>query len=150
MIVVPVLPDGKRCFIVERGANAGLRYEDIDLDMIRKAKHLYMSGYSFQHEEAAAAIHRALDAAGPGTVVAFNPAAPNLAGTHREAFTDFIRRYASVLILNEAEAEQLTGLAAGKESLERLRSLAGTVALTRGDRGSIVAGRDGTFKIDFA
>lgn len=140
--------DGERSFIVNRGANAKLRYEDLNLDLIRDSKYLFFSGYSFQHKEVLNSIKRLLKETANATSIVFNPGAPNLTKRFRDSFIDVIRQYVSVLILNEAEAEYLTECVSEREMLDYLLSLADTVALTKGGRGSIVARQDEIYEIE--
>ena len=135
-----VFPDGERFFIDDRGANACLKHEEIELDLIRDSKHLFFSGYSFQDREVLNCIRRVLEvAAGNNTYVVFNPGAPNLAREFRESFISIIQKYVSIVTLNEPEAKYLTKCDADREMIDYLLSLADTVALTKGERGSVVA-----------
>ncbi|MFC2067156.1 carbohydrate kinase family protein [Chloroflexota bacterium] len=139
VVFVLVFPDGERFFIVDRGANAGLRYEDSDLDLIRDSKFFFFSGYSFQDKEVSDGTRRLLNEIINDTSIVFNPGAPNLAKEFKDSFTDVIGKYVSILILNEAEARYLTECSSEREMIDSLLSLASTVALTRGGRGSIIA-----------
>ena len=147
VVFVLVFPDGERFFIDDRGANAELKYEDINLDLIRDSKYLFFSGYSFQDEGILDCIRKLLDATANDTSVIFNPGAPNLVKEFRESFSSIIREYVSILILNEAEAKYLTGCSSEREMLDSLLSMVNTVALTKGDRGSIVAMRNEIYEI---
>lgn len=141
VVFVLVFPDGERCFIDDRGANVGLKYEEIALDLIRDSKYIFFSGYSFQDETILNCIRKLLDVTANDTSIIFNPGAPNLAKEFRESFSNFIREYVSILILNEAEAKYLTQGHSENEVIDSLLSLADTVALTKGERGSIVTRR---------
>ena len=48
VVFVLVFASGERFFIDDRGANAKLRYEDLNLALIRNSKYFFFSGYSFQ------------------------------------------------------------------------------------------------------
>ena len=137
-----VFADGERFFIDDRGANANLAYDDIDLDMVESSRFLYFIGYSFQDEKAIRNIIRALDIISEDTQVVFNPGAPNLATRFRQEFTEVIRKHVDILILNEEEARCLTRLASNEEMLASLLAMTDIIALTRGESGSIVANRD--------
>ena len=140
VVFVLVFSDGERFFVDDRGANAGLSYEEIDLDMVMDSKYLFFSGYSFQDEGVMKCLTRVLEATIDGGIcVVFNPGAPNLAKELRESFNDIIRKYVSILILNEAEAKHLTGCDNVGGMIDKLLLMADTVALTQGVGGSIVA-----------
>ena len=147
VVFVLVFPNGERFFIDDRGANDELNYEDIDLDLIRDSKYFFFSGYSLQDKGVGDSIKRLLEETVNDTRVVFNPGAPNLATKFKDTFTDVIGKYVSVLILNEAEARCLTQCASEGETINYLLSLADTVALTKGERGSVVARRDEIYEI---
>ena len=148
VVFVLVFPNGERFFIADRGANATLKYEDFNLDLIGDSEYVFFNGYSFQDKEILDSIKRLLEEIATDTSIVFNPGAPNLVKKFRDSFIDFIRQYASVLILNEAEAEYLTERVSEREMLDSLLSLADTVALTKGGRGSIVASQDEIYEIE--
>ncbi|HEY32336.1 MAG TPA: carbohydrate kinase family protein [Dehalococcoidia bacterium] len=137
-----VFPNGQRFFIDDRGANANLQYKDIDLSLIRRSRFLCFLGYSYQDEGFMDCIEKVLDELPDGVAVVFNPGAPNLAAKYRTVFTDVIREHVSVLILNKAEAKNLTQRDSEKDMLDSLLAIVDTVALTKGEQGSIVATRD--------
>lgn len=147
VVFVLVFPNGERFFIDDRGANARLSYEDLDLDLIRGSKYVLFSGYSFRDKEVLNSIKRLLKQIANDTSIVFNPGAPNLAKEFRESFIDVIHQYVSVLILNEAEAKYLTERVSEGEMLDSLLSVADTVALTKGDRGSIIARQNEIYEI---
>ena len=142
VVFVLVFPDGERFFIDDRGANAKLKYEDFNLDLIRGSKYLFFSGYSFQDKEFLGNMKRLLKEIHKDIIIVFNPGAPNLAKEFRDSFIKASHQYVSVLILNEAEAKYLTECSSERETMDYLLSLADTVALTKGDRGSVIARRN--------
>lgn len=142
VVHVLVFPNGERFFIDDRGANANLAYEDIDLNLVRASRFLYFLGYSFQDEKAIRNIIRVLDSISGHTQVVFNPGAPNLAAKFREEFTDVIRKHVDILILNEAEARCLTQCDSNEEIIASLLTITDIVVLTRGELGSVVAKKD--------
>jgi sugar/nucleoside kinase (ribokinase family) len=147
VVFVLVFPDGQRFFIVDRGANAKLKYEDLNHDLIRDSKYFFLSGYSFQDKGNFSSILRLLGEITGDTNIVFNPSAPNLAQKYRDSFISVIGEYVNVLILNKAEAECLAEYNSEKEMIGSLLSLADVVALTKGDKGSIVAGQDEMYEI---
>jgi len=142
VVHVLVFPGGERFFIDDRGANANLAYEDIDLNMVKSSRFVYFLGYSFQDELAIRSIIRAIDDISGDTRVVFNPGAPNLATRFRKEFIDTIREYVDIIILNEAEAKYLTQCDSNEDILSFLLTMTNIVALTRGELGSIVASKN--------
>jgi sugar/nucleoside kinase (ribokinase family) len=142
VVHVLVFPGGERFFIDDRGANANLSYEDIDLNLVGASRFIYFLGYSFQDEQAVRSIIRALDDISGDTRIAFNPGAPNLTARFRKEFVDIIREYVDIVILNEAEAKHLTQCDSNEDILVYLLAMTDTVALTMGELGSVVARKD--------
>jgi len=102
--VALVLPNKERFFIVDRGANADLKEEDVDFDLCLNSQYLYISGYSFQDTTTSQTILKAVqEVSENGVNVVFNPATPNLSKRYKEKFMDLIKNYVDVLILNEKE-----------------------------------------------
>ena len=139
-----VRPDGERSFISDRGANMELRYSDVDIDVIRNSRFLYFAGYSFQDDITSKTIQRVIQEVSSGEVsLVFNPGAPNLAAKFKEFYTEIIRRYVDILILNRAEAQSLIGSVVELEVAKFLQTLGlETIVLTRGQEGSsIITGK---------
>lgn len=145
-----VRPDGERSFISDRGANAELRYSDVDQDVIRNSRFLYFSGYSFQDDITSKTIQRVIQEVSSGEVsLVFNPGAPNLAAKFREFYTEIIRRYVDILILNRAEAQSLIGSVVELEVAKFLQTLGlETIVLTRGQEGSSIITGKGVYTIE--
>ena len=147
MVFALVFPNGQRFFIDDRGANANLQYEDIDLSLIKRSRFVCFLGYSYQDEGFMYCIEKVLNEIPKDVAVVFNPGAPNLAATYRIAFTNVIREHVSVLILNKAEARNLTQRKSEEEMIDSLLTIVDTVALTKGEEGSIVATREEVHEI---
>lgn len=148
VVHVLVFPNGERFFIDDRGANANLACEDINLSLVESSRFLYFLGYSFQDEEAIRNIITVLNSVSGDTQVVFNPGAPNLAVKFRKEFINVIRKHVAVLILNEAEARCLTQRDSDEEIIDSLLAITDIVAVTRGELGSEVAKKDEIHIID--
>lgn len=148
LVFVIIFPNGERFFIDDRGSNASLAFGDINVDLIKDSKYFFFSGYSFQDEGFRNIIERLLREIANDTLVVFNPGAPNLTKQYRNSFIDIIGEYVSILITNEAEAEYLTGNRSERSITDSLFSLADTVVLTKGGRGSIIASGDEIYDIE--
>lgn len=142
LVHIFIFQHGERFFVVSRGANAGLRYDDIKIDLVLNSRYIYLTGFSFQDEITLGSIEKLLEEAVGDSIIVFNPGAPNLVGDYREPFMNFISKYADILILNKAEAECLTGNSSAKEILAYLTPLVDIVVITRGAAGSILAAED--------
>jgi len=150
MVFALVFPNGQRFFIDDRGANTNLKFEGVNLNLVKRSRFLCFLGFSYQDEGFMDCIEKVLDDAPDNVVVVFNPGAPNLATKYRKTFTDVIREHIDVLILNEAEARNLTQCDSEKEMINSLLAITYTVALTKGEQGSIIATRDEMHEIKTA
>lgn len=139
-----VQPNKERFFIVDRGANSYLEMDDINLDLILKSKFLYLSGYSFQDKNTSQTIKSVIKEVSGKVDIVFNPAAPNIANLCRNDFLNILKNDIDILILNEKESYELL---CGKDIFEELLPYVDIIALTKGERGSIVATRNETLNI---
>lgn len=149
MVFDLVFPDGERGFFVDRGANAELVFEDVDLDLIQSSSFLYTSGFFFQDERTCETIKKVIEEAiDYGTTIVFNPRAPNIAEKFRDTFLDIIRRYVDILILNEEEGRCLVGNEREDDVISSLLSNTKRVVLTKGGKGSTIATWNGIYNIE--
>lgn len=134
-----VFQNGERFFIIDRGANAHLRYEDIDFNLIHNSRFLYFAGFSFQDEETSETIQKVIRKASEKDItIVFNPGAPNLAKRFRDKFIDNIKKYVDILILNDVEAQHLVNSNKDNEIISFLLSIVDKFVLTKGNKGSII------------
>lgn len=137
-----VLPGGDRAFLIDRGANSELAPEDIDFDLVRDSTFIYFTGFSFQDKQTSETIRKTMEETSRcGATIIFNPGAATLASEFREEFIRIIKSYVNILILNFSEAQNLAGLKEEDEILAFLLTCVDTVALTKGSRGSTIAGK---------
>lgn len=138
-----VFHNGERFFIVDRGANAHLGYEDIDFHLIRNSSFLYFAGFSFQDEETSETIQKVIRKASEKDItIVFNPGAPNLAKRFRDEFIDIIKKYVDILILNDVEGKYLVNSTKDDETISFLLSIVDKLVLTKGGKGSIIAAQN--------
>ena len=139
--LIMVSPDGEKTMCTSLGIGAQLMPEDIDVDVIIKAKVVYIEGYLYGLRETDAAVEKTIEVAkSAGTQVALSLADPSWVQLHRERF-DRILDNVDLLFANELEASEMAGVPTGdvKEAIERLAHRCPTVAVTLGAKGSVVA-----------
>lgn len=144
VVFVVVQPSKERFFIVDRGANAYLEVSDIDVDLCLESKYLFISGYSFQDERTSKTIKKVIKEVSGNIDIIFNPGAPNLSKTYRNEFCEIIKKYVDILILNEKECEGLIGY---KDIFEEFLSQVDIIALTKGEKGSIIANCEKCYEV---
>jgi sugar/nucleoside kinase (ribokinase family) len=137
--MILVTPDGERTMNTHLGAAAELSAREVDADLIRASKALYLEGYSFDGAPAKAAFHEAARfARGAGTTVALTLSDPFCVERHREHFLEFIKSGVDLLFANERELLTLYQTADIGEASTRLRADCALAAVTRSEKGSLV------------
>jgi sugar/nucleoside kinase (ribokinase family) len=137
--IILVTPDGERTMNTHLGAAAELSTREVDADLIRASKTLYLEGYAFDGPPAKAAFHEAAKIAkGAGTTVALTLSDPFCVERHRQSFHDFIKSGVDLLFANERELLTLYETGDLAEACTRLRADCALAAVTRGEKGSII------------
>lgn len=141
LMFIPVTPDGERTMFGFRGANICLCAEEMDLDYIREAWLLHLSGYALmtppQRDAALAAAHAAHEA---GIPLSLDPGIC-AAAQQREALLRLLPEV-TLLLPDSLEAELLTGLVDPPDALDELLGRgAQFVALKLGERGALLGTR---------
>lgn len=137
MCIVLVGPDGERTMIPDAGANAGLRADDLPVDLLESGAAVHVSAYTLlrpsTRESALAALAMAA-ARGAGVSVDAASAAP-LAAAPAGAVLSWLPE-GSVLFANADEAAVLTGITEARDAARALAA-AGLIAVVKdGSRGA--------------
>jgi len=138
--LIAVTPDGQRSMNTYLGASRELDSSDIDEEKIARAKVLYIEGYLWDAPEAKAAITKAIAIAKrAGNKVAFTLSDPFCVGRWREEFVNLWKNDIDILFANEEEAKALFEVEHFDETLQAARQSPGILALTRSEKGCVVA-----------
>ncbi|MEM6624634.1 MAG: adenosine kinase [Pseudomonadota bacterium] len=145
--LVAVSPDGERSMSTFLGASIGLVADDINVDMLGRAKWLYLEGYLFDTPEAKAAYSRAIWAtkkAGGKTSITLSD--PFCVDRHRDDFRRLIKNEIDLLFANKAELLSLCKASDLEYALDVIAEDVEVAAITLSEQGSvIVRGRDRTW-----
>lgn len=138
--LINVTPDGQRTMSTFLGA-AGLFDEaDIRPEIIEAASIVYLEGYLFDPEPARRAFAKAAGLAhGAGRMIALTLSDSFVVDRHREAILPFIETQVDLLFANEAELCALFGGVGFDDAIRHIQPLAKVAAVTRGEKGSVVA-----------
>ena len=137
--MIAVTPDGERSMSTFLGASTEFTPDDIDAEMIRAGKILYLEGYLFDKEEAKKAfVQAAAIAANAERKVALTLSDSFCVDRHRQSFRHLIRSHVDLLFANEAELLSLYETDNFDTAIEALRQEAATAAVTRSEKGSVV------------
>jgi sugar/nucleoside kinase (ribokinase family) len=139
LCVCLVYENGERAMIASRGANDNITVEDVKqhINELKSSRIAYFSGYSLLKEGTKRSILFCMEECrNAGVEIFFNPGAPNLI---REDFSNVIRSYVDVLILNQDEATSLCK----SGDLRSLNDFVELAVVTRGRNGcALVKGRE--------
>src|SRR5918996_983952 len=106
--LILVTPDGERTMNTFLGASVDFQPEDLDLDLIGRAKIVYLEGYLFDRDPAKAAFREAARAAKEaGAKVALSLSDAFCVDRHRDDFRALVREGADIVFANEKEITSL-------------------------------------------
>jgi sugar/nucleoside kinase (ribokinase family) len=142
-IAISSTSDKDRFFIVDRGANIELSPNDVDYDLAHNSHVVYFTGFSLQDLNVSKAVISFIEEASRNDrTIVFNPGTHNVITSSRMAIIDAVRRFADVVILNYKEGQRISQFETDEQIIEFLLSLGvGTIALTKGEKGSIISTR---------
>ena len=142
--IIAVTPDGQRSMNTYLGACRELDPADIDEAAIAQAAITYIEGYLWDAEGSKAAIRRGIGAAKrAGRKVALTLSDPFCVGRFRDEFIDLMREDVDILFANEAEITALYEADGFDEALQKARAWRGLAALTRSEKGCVIAAPNG-------
>jgi sugar/nucleoside kinase (ribokinase family) len=137
--LILVTPDGQRTMNTFLGVSPHLGNGEVDADLIRSARILYLEGYLFDRPDAKAAFRQAADiAAKAGRRVALTLSDPFCVDRHRAEFLELVRKSVDILFANEAEVTSLYETASFEVAAQRARADTRLAALTRSEKGSVI------------
>lgn len=150
--VIAVTPDGERSMNTYLGANREFSTDDVDEKEIADASVLYIEGYLWDAPLAKNACLRAIEVAKrSGTKVAFTISDPFVAARYRTDFIDLLRgRSFDIIFANEEEAKSLFEVQDFDDVLQQIHRWGGIGALTRSEKGCVIAHESDVHVIDAA
>jgi sugar/nucleoside kinase (ribokinase family) len=137
--LILVTPDGQRTMNTFLGVSPHLGNGEVDAELIRSARILYLEGYLFDRPDAKAAFRQAADiAAKAGRQVALTLSDPFCVDRHRPEFLELVRKSVDILFANEAEIVSLYEAVSFEEAAGRAQADTRLAALTRSEKGSVI------------
>lgn len=136
---VLITADAQRTMLTNLGASATLTEDDIHEGLIREARYVYVEGYLLTGPTTKAAAYKAMDLAKQcGVKVALTASDPFLIDLIRDEIWDLITGPVDLFFCNELEAKSLTGETDPIACAAKIHEHAENVALTLGEKGSLV------------
>lgn len=146
--LVIVTPEGERTMATHLGAATTFGPGDLDVDLLSRARVLYLEGYLWDMGPAKAAMREAVEIAHRSdALVAMSASDPFCVERHRGEFLELLRDDVDVLFANEEEARLLFGVDSFERALSAVEETGLLAALTRGASGSVVVAPHGISEI---
>jgi sugar/nucleoside kinase (ribokinase family) len=147
--LILITPDAQRTMNTFLGASVNLGPEDIDVDLVARAKVTYLEGYLWDRDEAKAAFLRAAGlAAAKDRMVSLSLSDPFCVDRHRDSFREFVTNHVDILFANEDEIISLYQADNFDDALQNVRGDCRIAALTRSEKGSVVVSGDEVHVVD--
>ena len=138
--VVLISEDAQRTMLTCLGVSGQIDYEDIDEELLRLSRYIYLEGYLFDSECAAKTMLRAVSVARKNDVkIALTASDANCVNRHRDLLVQLIRNDVDLLFANAREARTLSGADNNHAALRVLSDWCEGVAVTNGEHGSMVS-----------
>jgi sugar/nucleoside kinase (ribokinase family) len=138
--MIVVTPDGQRSMNTFLGASTEFSEHDVDADLIASGAVTYLEGYLFDREAAKSAYVRAAELArASGRKVSLTLSDVFCVARHRASFRHLIKGHVDLVFANEAELLALFETDDFDAALAAARAETPLIAVTRSERGSVVA-----------
>jgi sugar/nucleoside kinase (ribokinase family) len=147
--LILVTPDAQRTMCTYLGASVGLDPNDLDLELVRQARVLYLEGYLWDSDEAKQAFLAAAEVArASGGEVALSLSDAFCVDRHRESFQELVDGHVDILFANEMEITSLYKSDSFEQAAAEVRGRCRIAALTRSEQGSVLLSGDRTITIE--
>ena len=146
--LIAVTPNGDRSMNTFLGISTDFGQADIDAELIKNARLLYMEGYLFDKDAAKDAyVHASKLAKEANVKVALTLSDSFCVGRHRDSFKDLVENHIDILFANEDELLSLYERTDFEAALSDITK-SGTIAcVTRGADGSVILDGDNRYDI---
>lgn len=137
--IVLVTPDAERSMFTYLGAATRLTAEDIDENIIKASRYIYLEGYLWDEAHAKEAVLKACELAHKyNRKIAFTLSDCNCIIRHREDLLKLVTNCVDVLFANENEIKALFNTDDFMAALDMIKPLVEIAAITRNSKGSVV------------
>jgi len=148
--LILVSPDAQRTMNTYLGVAALVGPDDVDVELLSRARVLYCEGYLWDEPIAKAALRKAMDAAHEaGTPVSFTLSDGFCVDRHRAEFLELVEERIDILFANSDEICSLYEVDDFDEAARRVTGHCALACLTRSEQGSVILTADGE-RVDVA
>jgi len=138
--VVLISEDAQRTMLTCLGVSGEIDYEDIDEELLKHSRYIYLEGFLFESECAAQTMLRAVATAKKYDVkIALTISDATCIDQHGDMLIQFIKNDVDLLFANTGEARALSGADNNDAALQVLSGWCEGVAVTEGKHGSMIS-----------
>lgn len=138
--VVLTTPDAERTMLTNLGISTTLAPEDIDKEVLKRSKFVYVEGYLWDGDSTKKASELTMKIAKENAIkVAFTYSDPFCVNRSRDEFVHLTKEYVDVVFCNTEEGLALSGKTDPKEAVTYISTLSPLVFMTAGKEGAYVA-----------
>jgi len=134
-LTISIAVDGERAMLTQLGCIQELRWEDVDLDLLRGRRHLHISSFYLQRNLRPAIARIFARAHEMGMTTSLDTGYPSDQEINGDL--EAVWPHLDLFLPNETEATLLTGCATVEQALDALSAKAPTVAVKLGPKGAI-------------
>ncbi len=146
--LVLVSPDAQRTMVTALGISADLNADDIDEDLIKHTKALYLEGYLYDKDSAKSAFDKAATIVrNQGGEISLSLSDLFCVERHLKDFQNFVENYCSILFANEQEFSVLYNISNRDDAIKKAKSLNKIICLTLASEGACVIKGDESYLI---
>jgi sugar/nucleoside kinase (ribokinase family) len=144
-----VTPDAQRSMNTFLGASVEFSEEDIKEDIISASEIIYLEGYLYDKPQAKAAYKKAAKIAHEnGRKMSLSLSDSFCVQRHHEEFLDLVKNGTDILFANEDEIKELFKTDNFDDAVSAVRGQCDIIAVTRGDKGSVIITEDRMITVD--
>ena len=137
--IILITPDAQRTMCTYLGASIEFEPEDIDSNIIKRSKYLYLEGYLWDSELAKNAFVKASKIAKSSkTKVILSLSDSYCVDRHRESFLELIKNYVDIVFCNESEVLSLFKEDKLTNCFGYINDLSELFIVTLGSKGSLI------------
>ena len=143
--LVLITPDSERTMCTFLGVAGKINENDIDPQVIRESKLIFLEGYLWDKGGPKRAFEKAIS---NSQKVAMSLSDTFCVERHKKDFMDLIKNKLDIVFANEQEIISLTDTKNLNEVLSFLKSINTVSVITRGDKGAVVICNEKIYEID--
>ena len=138
--VVLISEDAQRTMLTCLGVSGEIGYEDVDEELLKHSRYIYLEGYLFESERTVQTLLQAVAVARKnGVRIALTASDVFCIDRHRDLFLQLIQNDVDLLFANAREARALSRTDNNEAALRVLSGWCENVAVTDGEHGSMVS-----------